>query len=131
MALRKSLANHCTVLKPAFTGGAGKVRKANEASLTECDAVLIYYGSGTEAWKASVDSELRKAVALRGGRPFRAVFTWLAEPASADKADQLNTGGAKVIDGQGGFSDARLAPVLASLGFARPGSTVAGAADHG
>ena len=144
--LRKSLAVHGKVLKPVFSGDAGEVRKANEQWLTECDTVLIYYGSGTEAWKASVDSELRKAVALRGGRPFRAVFTWLAEPTSDDKTDLVDTGGTGVIDGQAGVSDALLAPVLASLRTAlppdspsptgpatpaAPADPAAGRADHG
>lgn len=140
--LRKSLAVHGKVLKPVFSGDAGEVRKANEQWLTECDTVLIYYGSGTEAWKASVDSELRKAVALRSGRPFRAVFTWLAGPASDDKTDLVDTGGTGVIDGQAGVSDALLAPVLASLrsamppalpptGPATPAAPTAGQADHG
>ena len=119
-ALRKSLAAHGRVLKPVFSGDAGEVRKANEQWLIECDTVLIYYGSGSDAWKASVDSELRKAVALRGGRPFGAVVTWLAGPASDDKADLVDTGGAAVIDGQAGFSDALLAPLLARLGSAGP-----------
>lgn len=113
--LRKALGAQCRVLKPVFEGDAGEVRQANEAWLVACDTVLVYYGSGTEAWRASVDSELLKAVALRGGRPFRGVFTWLAEPGSADKDDLVDTGGPEVIDARGGFAEALLAPVLQSL----------------
>jgi len=54
-------------------------------------------------------------VALRGGRPFRGVFTWLAEPGSADKDDLVDTSGPEVIDARGGFAEALLAPVLQSL----------------
>lgn len=113
--LRKCLAGHGRVLKPVFEGDAGEVRMANEAWLAECAIVMIYYGNGTEAWKASVDRDLLKAVAVRSGRPFRAVFTWLADPASPDKADLVDTGGPDVIDGRAGFFEALLDPVLASF----------------
>ncbi len=113
--LRRSLGAQFNVLKPVFSIVPSEVREANERSLTECDVVLVYYGSGTEAWKASVDSELLKARTWRQGRPFRAVFTWVADPASDDQADLVDTGGANVIDGRAGFSEALLAPVLKTL----------------
>lgn len=119
--LRMHLAASLRVLKPAFDGDASAVRLADEALLTECDAVLVYYGSGTDAWKAGVDSRLRKALALRGGRRFRAVHTWLAAPDNADKDDQLLTGGPGVIDGRAGFDAALLAPLLAALAGAGDG----------
>ena len=114
--LRKSLATRFRVLKPVFTEQtAGEMRKGNEGWLASCDVVLVYYGSGSDAWKASVDSELLKAPALRGGRPFRAVFTWLAAPSTDDKDDLVDTGGPAVIDARNGESDALLAPVFDAL----------------
>jgi hypothetical protein len=113
--LRKTLGEHFNVLKPVFSTVAGEVREANERSLTDCDSVLIYYGSGTEAWKASVDSELLKARTWRQGRPFRAVYTWVGEPGSDDKADLIDTAGPNVIDGRAGFAPELLTPFLKAL----------------
>ena len=116
VALRRALvARGIEVHAPVFEGDAAEVRLANEQRLIQCDAVLVFYGSGTEAWKDSVDSDLRKAAARRSGRPLRAVFTWLAEPANAAKADAIDMGGPNVIDGQRGFSEALVEPVVKAL----------------
>ncbi|MDE2442429.1 MAG: toll/interleukin-1 receptor domain-containing protein [Betaproteobacteria bacterium] len=121
-ALRKALAANCRVLKPVFAEEtAGEMRRVNEAWLAACDVVMVYYGSGSEAWKASVDCDLLKAPALRSGRPFRAVFTWLADPGNDDKEDLLETGGAAVIDGRGGVSSRVLGPVFDALGVSHDG----------
>ncbi|MBX3606607.1 MAG: toll/interleukin-1 receptor domain-containing protein [Piscinibacter sp.] len=103
------------VQMPVFEGDAAGVRQANQERLAACDAVLVFYGVGTEAWKASVDSDLRKAAALRPGRPAPQVFTWLAEPPSAAKADCLDMGEANLIDALQGFSEERAAPLAAAL----------------
>jgi hypothetical protein len=108
LQLRKCLLNRgLTVRKPAFGGGAEEVRKTHEGHLAECDAVLIYYGSGTDSWKQSVDRDVEKAKGRPGGRKLRAEFTWIAEPASADKDDVIAEGTTvNLIDGRGGFSEA-------------------------
>jgi hypothetical protein len=62
-----------------FEGDAAEVRKVNQERLTQADAVMVFYGSGTEAWKASVDADIRRATALRAGRPLHGVLTWLAD----------------------------------------------------
>lgn len=103
------------VQMPVFEGDAASVRSANQERLAGCDAVLVFYGAGTEAWKASVDSDLRKAAALRPGRPAPRVFTWLAEPASAAKTDCLDMGEPNLIDALQGFSEAAAAPLVAAL----------------
>ncbi len=114
--LRKALAAAgVTVQTPVFEGDAAEVRRANQERLTQCDAVLVYYGGGTEAWKASVDSDLRRAAALRPGRPLAAVFTWLAEPATAAKADLVDMAEPDLLDGRAGFADALVEPLLRRL----------------
>lgn len=109
------------VQMPVFEGDAASVRSANQERLAGCDAVLVYYGVGTEAWKASIDSDLKKAPALRPGRPAPQVFTWLAEPASAAKTDCLDMGEANLFDALQGFSEKSAAPLIAALGGAARG----------
>jgi TIR domain len=91
------------VRKPAFDGDA--VRRVHEGHLDECDAVLIYYGSGTDAWKQSVDRDVEKAKGRHRGRRLRAVFNWIAAPTCDDKDDVIAEGAAaNLIDGRGGVS---------------------------
>jgi hypothetical protein len=116
VALRKLLMDQgLEVQIPIFDGEPASVRGANQQRLAECDAVLVYYGCGTEAWKDSVDADLRKAAALRPGRPMPQVYTWLAEPGNDAKTDCIDLGGAGVIDATGGFTPALAEPVLKAL----------------
>lgn len=107
LQLRKCLrARGLTLSKPAFDGDAEEVRRTHEGHLDECDAVLIYYGRGTDAWKQSIDRDLEKAKGRRGGRKLRAVFNWIAAPTSDDKEDIIAEGAAaNLIDGRGGVSE--------------------------
>ncbi len=110
-ALRDALeAADFSVLRPLFDGGPEAVREANMKRLLECDAVLVYYGSGSDGWKAAVDGELKRTRKQREGRP---VFTWLAGASTADKADLL--GRDRVIDGRAGFAPALVEPILQVL----------------
>lgn len=114
--LRKALAARGLNLQtPVFDGDAAEVRRANQDGLTQCDAVLVFYGGGTEAWRASVESDLRRAGALRGARPPPQVFTWLAGPDSAAKADAVDMEEPGLIDGRSGFDEALLAPLFALM----------------
>jgi hypothetical protein len=106
---------------PVFEGDAASVRNANQERLARCDAALVFYGVGTEAWKATVDSDLRKAAALRPGRPPPVVYTWLAEPCTGAKTDAIDMGESNVIDALQGFSEAAAAPLLKALAGARHG----------
>jgi hypothetical protein len=107
LQLRKILlARGLAVRKPAFDGAAEEVRRTHETHLAECDAVLIYYGNGTDAWKQSIDRDVEKAKGRYGGRRLRAVFNWIAAPTSDDKDDVIAEGAAaNVIDGRGGISE--------------------------
>jgi hypothetical protein len=114
--LRKSLgARGLTVQTPVFEGAAKEVREANEQRLAGCDGVVVFYGSGTEAWRASVDSDIRKARALRPGRPLTKVFTYLAEPGTDAKTDAIDMGEPNLINGLDGFSEELVEPVVRSL----------------
>jgi hypothetical protein len=106
LRLRKCLHERELVpLKPAFDGTAEAVRTAHEGNLAESDAVLIYYGSGTDAWKQSIDRDVQKAKGRGGGRKLRAVFNWIAAPTSYDKEEIIAENAvANVIDARGGVS---------------------------
>ena len=106
---------------PVFEGDAASVRGANQERLAQCDAVLVFYGAGTEAWKDSVDADLRKAAALRPCRPPPLVSTWLAEPATEAKTESVELGEANVINALGGFSEAAGAAFLGALAAAAHG----------
>jgi len=122
VTLRKSLAARGLIVQtPVFEGPAKDVREANEQRLAGCDGVVVFYGSGTDAWKATVDSDIRKAGALRPGRPLTRVFTWLAEPATGAKADAIDMAEPGLINGLDGFSEDLVEPIVKSLLEARHG----------
>lgn len=98
---------------PAFKGeDAAQIRKANQDLLANCDAALVFYGAGDEAWKRTVDSDLRKMAGYRGGRPLPAVYTYLAAPTTSDKEDLVAMEEAGLINGLSGFTDSAVAQVI-------------------
>ncbi len=65
---------------PAFEGDATAIREAHQQLLANCDGVILYYGAGEEAWKRTLDNDLKKMPSYRSGRPVRAKYTYLAAP---------------------------------------------------
>ncbi len=124
--LRRWLKDHgLDVALPAFEGAAAQVRTANEQLVATCDAVLLFYGAGDEAWKRTTDNDLVKRRGLRGvGAP--ALFTWLDTPTSADKVDLVDMAEPGLIDGRAGFDDLLLRPLLHTL-VAQRAAAAAGA----
>ena len=100
---------------PAFEGDAATLRQSNQDLLGSCDAVLIFYGAGDESWKGSVDSELRKAAGYRATKSPPPTFTYLCEPPTEDKQELIELEEPRLIDGLGGFSEARLADFVAAV----------------
>ena len=109
-----------TVALPAFEGGAAAVREANEQAVASCDALLLFYGAGDEAWKRTTDSELQKRRGQRSG-PALPLFTWLAEPATPDKDDLADLADAGLIDARQGFDASLLKPLLSAVLAGRRG----------
>ena len=98
---------------PGMDGDAEEVRRTHEGHLDQCDAVLIYYGTGTDAWKQSVDRDVEKAKGRRGWRKLRAVFNWIAAPTSDDKDDIIAEGTTvNLLDGRGGISERLIETVV-------------------
>jgi hypothetical protein len=100
---------------PAFEGDAAAVREANRKLLVSCDAVLLFYGAGDEAWRRTVDSELKKVTAYRSERPLGLRYTYLAAPRTGDKEDLLDMEEPHLINGLGDFSEAAMAEFLGAL----------------
>ena len=104
------------VTLPAFEGEASAVRETNRRLLADCDAVVLWYGEGEEAWKRTVDSELRKLPVYRGGRALPPVYTCLAAPRTPDKEDLVELEEPRLIDAVDGLDEGALAPLVAALG---------------
>jgi len=114
--LRKSL-KQCGIESqiPAFEGDAATVRQAHQEMLAQCDGLVVFYGAGDEAWKRSIDSDLRKLPAYRGTKASLATYTFLAQPGTSDKTDLIDLEEANLINGLGAFSDSLLDPVVRQI----------------
>ena len=106
------------VALPAFEGDASEVRKTNQQLLGSCDVVVVFYGGGDEAWKRSIDNELKKMAGYRDGKPLPARFTCLAEPRTSDKQDLVDMEEAGLIDGLSGSAEAAMAKHLQAVAAA-------------
>lgn len=114
--LRKFLKNSGLETKiPVFEGEAAGVRQANQELLSQCDVAMVFYGAADEAWKRSVEIDLKKASAYRGGRALP-IYTVLAEPETADKRDLVDLEEANLINLLGGFSNDAMKPFLDGMG---------------
>jgi hypothetical protein len=100
---------------PAFEGDATAVREAHQQLLTTCDAVILFYGAGEEAWKRTLDNELKKMPGYRGGKPLPASFTYLADPKTADKEDLIDMEEPNLINGIQDFSEAAMAAFVQAM----------------
>jgi hypothetical protein len=100
---------------PAFEGDAATVRQSNQDLLAACDAVIVFYGAGDEAWKRSIDAEIRKSPGYRSGKPPLAAFTYLAEPSTADKTDLVDLEEPRLLNCLQGFSEAVMSEFVTSV----------------
>ena len=89
--------------------------------MANCDAVLVFYGVGDEAWKRTMDNELKRMPGYRGGKPMAACHTYLAEPKTADKEDFIDMGEPNLINGLAAFPEAQLSAVAQTM---EPGSAI-------
>src|SRR5215831_19127306 len=103
------------VALPAFEGDASQVRKSNQQNLASCDAVFLFYGAGDEAWKRTIDNELKKMAGYRGGKPPPAIYTYLSEPRTSDKEDLIDMEEPGLINGLGGFEETAIAKSIQAV----------------
>jgi|SRR5271157_1719420 len=106
---------------PAFDGDAATVRQSNQDMLAVCDAVIVFYGAGDDAWKRSIDADIRKSPGYRTNKPPLAPFTYLAEPSTADKTDLVDLEEPRLINCLQGFSVGALSEFVSTVtGKAKP-----------
>lgn len=99
---------------PIFEGDAATVRKANQQLLATCDAALLFYGAGDEAWKRSIDNELTKIAGHRE-KPLVASGVFLSEPKTRDKEDLIDMEEAGLINGLAGLPEPAVTAFLRSV----------------
>lgn len=100
---------------PAFEGDATAVRETNQQLLTNCDAVILFYGAGDEAWKRTVDNELKKMPGYRGGKLLLASYTYLAAPKTTDKEDLIDMEEPNLINGLENFPAEEMAGFIQAV----------------
>jgi hypothetical protein len=103
------------VALPALEGDASQVRMANQQLLASCDVVILFYGAGDEAWKHTIDNELKKMAGYRDGKSPPAMYTYLAEPRTSDKEDLIDMEEPGMIDGLSGFAEAAITKSMRPL----------------
>ncbi len=105
LPLRKHLiSQHFEVTIPLFEGDPAAIREDQEENLRTCDAVIVFYGKGDEAWKRSKLNELKKINAYKRTKPLLANYLYLAEPSTIDKVELVELDTPNVINGIAGFS---------------------------
>ncbi len=103
------------VQDPVFEGDAATVRQANQELLTNCAAVLVFYGAGDEAWKRTTEVDLQKIKSCRRGKPLLNVFTYLAPPLTDHKQDCIDMGEDNLIIGLETFTEAAMQPLIEAM----------------
>jgi hypothetical protein len=116
ISLRRFLrAQGLEVQIPVFEGDAATVRRANQLALTQSHAVMVFYGTGDEAWKRTVENDLKKINGYRREKTPASNYTYLAEPSTADKRELIELGEPNLVNGLGGFSESEIKPFLQAL----------------
>lgn len=114
--LRKLFGSHGIEAEiPIFDGDATQIREAHQQLLKNCDAVLLFYGAGDEAWKRSLENDIKKMPAFRPVSSMPPQFTYLADPKTTGKEDMIDMEEPNLIVGFGGFSEASLAEFIGSV----------------
>jgi len=102
---------------PLFKGDAAAVRQARIDLLAQASGVLVFYGVGSDQWKASIDAELQKHL---GGQSEKPIYTCLAGPETDTKNYLIATEEPNVLNCLPGITEDALLPFLAALGGVRP-----------
>lgn len=103
------------VLRPVFEEDEVAVREDHFASLAECDAVLIYYGSAGELWLKGKQRDLRKVAGYERVRPMLAQAIYVTGPITQQKED-FRSHELLVMKNFGAWTDAALEPFFNQLG---------------
>jgi hypothetical protein len=114
--IRKYFRDHgFEVSLPAFEGDATAVREAHQQLMANCDAVILFYGAGDEAWKRTIDNELKKMPSYRDGKTLPARYTYLAAPKTTDKEDLIDMEEPNLINGLENFPETEMAALVQAM----------------
>ncbi|HEX4948412.1 MAG TPA: TIR domain-containing protein [Blastocatellia bacterium] len=113
----------CKVSLPLFEGDEAELREDHEDNLRFCDAVLIYYGQGSEAWQRKKMREVIGSMAFGRKAPLAAVGIVLGAPMTDAKED-FSSDDAIVMNMLEAFAPDNLREFLARLQAARQSEVV-------
>jgi hypothetical protein len=102
------------VMRPLFEGDEAQVRQDHQDDLRLCDAVLIYYGNGSELWLRTKLRDLQKVAGYGRSKPMLAKAIYVTEPRTSQK-QVFRTHEALVITNFGAFSPDLLEPFLTQI----------------
>jgi hypothetical protein len=105
---------HVEVIHPCFDGDESDIRQHHEETLTLCDGVLIFYGSGNELWLQRKLREIQKAAGYGRTKPRPAVGVCLVGERTAAK-ERFRTHEALVIPQWDGVALGALQPFITQL----------------
>ncbi len=91
-----------------------ELRELHREFLIDCDAVLVYYGAGSEGWRQTKLMNIRRAPGEGRTKPKPPVGVYLGPPLTDDKKD-FRTRDAKVLQGAEEFDPQALLPFLEEL----------------
>jgi hypothetical protein len=117
--------NEVRLILPVFDGDASTTRALQRQHLMECDAVIIFWHGGSQAWVESSLNEIRKAPAQGRNKPFAAPHmvylsgekTTAKEDWCLDDQDGLLAADVKTVLGMDSAPAATLADYFQQLGL--------------
>jgi hypothetical protein len=107
------------VLRPVFEGDEAEIRQHHEETLTLCDGVLVFYGSGNELWLQRKLRELQKAPGYGRTKPRPVVGVCLIGARTPAK-ERFRSHDAHVIPQWDGVALADLQTFITELKAGRP-----------
>jgi len=103
---------------PIFDGDEADLREYHEENLNSCDAVLIFYGAGSEIWLRRKLREIQKSPGYGRVKPPPVTGVCLVEPRSPEK-ERFRTHEAMVIPQWGGYQPEAFGPFIETVRAAR------------
>ncbi|HKO63170.1 MAG TPA: TIR domain-containing protein [Pyrinomonadaceae bacterium] len=106
------------VTLPLREGDEAEIREDNKESLLLCDAVVIFYGNGSEGWLRTKLRDLQKIAGYGRTKPMLAKGVYIGGPETSAKT-RYRTHEALVMRNFGEFSAAALQPFLDEINSTR------------
>ena len=88
------------VILPEWEGNESDISRIHIQNLTDCDAVLVYYGTTAKSWVDIKLRELTKAIGYRDGRQIASRSVYIAPPMDRRK-ERFRTLSAEIIRQEG------------------------------